>query len=161
MVRLNPAVLALALSLSLAAAAPAGAGCPLRLDEHTIGLPSTCLFIGAATPDSTCRGPITAVFAGDGDTLVIALGVEGSRSLVFVPARTRSANTGDLVFWEPDADLATAPVTGSVQLENDGGTLRVRVAGAPLQAAGCSLSEFVGRFEDMVDAPSDAVAMQR
>ncbi|MEO8603516.1 MAG: hypothetical protein ABI629_13145 [bacterium] len=151
-----------ALSFVIAAWLPLAASaleqCPLRFDELTTGLPSACLFVGEF--DSDCGGPAMAVFAGDGDAMVVSLVAPSTGQPVFIPAHVISATDGKLVRWQPDLQLAAAPSVGTVRLEGGGEQLRLRLSAGGVVAGTCTVREFVGRYVGMAPdgAPQTALA---
>jgi hypothetical protein len=124
--------------------------CPLRFDANTVGLPTTCLFVGRY--NSSCGQKAVAVFAGDGRAMVLGVALSQTSPVVYLPARALSGTHGIIVRWRPDLHLDTADPEGSVSLEGDGQTLRVRMPAPAISIDGCAFSEFVGQFVDMVGA---------
>jgi hypothetical protein len=122
----------------------------LRFDANTVGLPTTCLFVGRY--NSSCGQKAVAVFAGDGRAMVLGVALSQTSPVVYLPARTLSGTHGVIVRWRPDLHLDTADPEGSVSLEGDGQTLRVRMPAPAISIDGGAFSEFVGHFVDMVGA---------
>jgi hypothetical protein len=131
------------------------ADCPLRFDSHTIGLSETCLFVGRFNP--TCGGALTAVFAGDGEVLVVGIATGADSPILYLPARALSGTQGTMVRWQRDLTMEAANPVGTVQLENDGETLRLRLNGPAVTIGTCRFEEYVGHFVDMVDAAPEPV----
>lgn len=142
-------MLAFIIAVAIASGAQGGEGCPLRFDAATVGLPSTCLFMGRYNPD--CGGEAVAVFAGDGESVVVGLTVGVGKPVIYLPGRVESGTHGTVVRWSPNLRLRDAEGAGRLTLEGDGSTLRVHLDGSPLQVGACPLREFVGRFVTMVD----------
>jgi hypothetical protein len=154
-------IAALALAASLFAAhrqtgAAVGAvdqpgACPLRFDAHTVGLPKTCLFVGRY--NGSCGKSALAIFAGNGDTLVIGVAFSQAGDTTYLAGDVESRTSAQLAVWQKSLHvLAASSVSGSVTLEEDGELLRVRMADSPFEIDGCRFDEFVGRFVEMVDA---------
>jgi hypothetical protein len=126
-------------------------GCPLRFDRHTVGLPKTCLFVGRY--NGSCGHPAVAVFAGNGDTVVVGLAFDQSSDPTYFAGDVVSATKGSLAVWQQSPRVpAASTVAGSVTLEETGNLLRVSVDKAPFRVEGCQFGEFVGHFVEMVDA---------
>lgn len=130
------------------------ARCPLRFDADTIGLPRTCLFVGRY--NDSCGHKALAVFAGDGRTMVVGVTLSQTSPVVYLPAQALSGTNGIIVRWRPDLQLDTAAPEGSVSLEDEGQTLRVRMPRPAIDVDGCAFSDFVGHFVDMIGATTDA-----
>ena len=130
--------------------------CPLRFDDDTVGLPTTCLFIGRY--NDSCGGNVAAVFSSDGQAMVVGVAVGRTSPMVYLPGEARSSTDGKIVRWSPDLQLTTAPEEGTASLEDDGLTLRVRMPATPFRVDGCPFAEFVGRFTEMVQARKGARA---
>ena len=129
-------------------------GCPLRFDRHTVGLPKTCLFVGHY--NGSCGEPAVAVFAGNGDTVVVGMAFDQSSDPTYFAGDVVSATKGSLAVWQPSPKIpAASAVAGSVTLEETGNLLRVSVDKAPFRVEGCQFGEFVGHFVEMVDAAPD------
>jgi hypothetical protein len=124
--------------------------CPLRFDANTIGLPRTCMFVGRY--NSSCGQQAVAVFAGDGQAMVVGVALGQTSPVVYLPAQALSGTNGIIVRWRPDLHLDTAAPEGSVSLEDEGQTLRVRMPVPAIDVDGCAFSEFVGHFVDMIGA---------
>jgi hypothetical protein len=150
-------VVILAIVLSGMPASARQQDCPLRFDVRTVGLPQTCLFVGRYNP--TCGGALTAVFAGDGQVLVIGMAATPDKPILYLPARPLNATRGEMVRWQPDLDMKGAGSVGTVRLEDDGRTLRLRLDGAGVTLGDCPFAEYVGHFVDMVDAGDDGRTM--
>ena len=148
------AVVALALSTLPAPVLAMSADCPLRFDSHTVGLPRTCLFVGRYNP--SCGGAMTAVFAGDGEVLVIGLAAKPNEPVLYIPARALTGTEGKMVRWRPDLDTRADGSVGSVELSEDGRTLRLRPNSTDLKIGDCRFDEYVGHFVEMVDAAEPA-----
>ena len=133
-------------------------GCPLRFDAQTVGLPKTCLFVGRY--NGTCGQSAIAIFAGNGDTLVVGFAFDrtGSTGTTYFGGDVQSNTNASLAVWQQSLPAEAAnTVSGSVTLEDDGELLRVRVAESPFEVDGCRFGEYVGRFVEMVDA-GDAIS---
>lgn len=137
--------------------------CPLRFDEETTGLPRTCVFVGHFSGAES--GEVLAAFAGDGETLVIAMARGDATPLLYLPAEAVSPTAGTLLRWEAgvqpaasaDSHAVSDEVVGAVTLEDGGRRLRVRATGAD----GGPPAEFVGYFAAMVDAADEPVVSRR
>ena len=126
-------------------------GCPLRFDRHTVGLPKTCLFVGRY--NGSCGQPAVAVFAGNGDTVVVGMAFDQTSDPTYFAGDVVSATKGSLAVWQPSPNIpAASSVAGSVTLEETGNLLRVSVDKAPFRVEGCQFGEFVGHFVEMVEA---------
>ena len=156
--------MALLVLLSASAAWPAEqesprGGCPLRFDERSVGLPRTCLFVGRY---GSCGGPALAVFAGNGATVAVGLAFSQTGPTTYFAGDVESATEANLAVWQHSLQVLSAnQVTGRLSLTPDGRELRLQLASAPFQVAGCRFGDFVGRFVDMVDAGDDAVPEER
>lgn len=127
------------------------AECPLRFDAHTVGLPKTCLFVGRY--NSSCGQSAVAIFAGNGDTVVVGLAFDRSGSTTYLAGDVQSHTSANLAVWQKSPQvLAVSSVSGAMTLEDGGKVLRVRLAESPFRVEGCEFGEFVGRFVEMVDA---------
>lgn len=127
------------------------AKCPLRFDAHTVGLPKTCLFVGRY--NSSCGQSAIAIFAGNGDTVVVGLAFDRSGSTTYLAGDVQSHTSANLAVWQKSPQvLAASSVSGAMTLEDGGKVLRVRMAESPFRIDGCEFGEFVGRFVEMVDA---------
>ncbi len=133
-------------------ATAAGSACPLRFDGDTVGLPSTCVFIGRY--NGSCGGSALAVFAGDGQAMVVGVLVDESGPVLYLPGQVLSETDAKIVRWRPDLQLSSSAREGSASLEDGGRTLRVRMPTAPIQVDGCPFTEFVGRFTQMTPSGS-------
>jgi hypothetical protein len=135
----------------VAAGASQPAACPLRFDAKTVGLPKTCLFLGHY--NGSCGKSALAIFAGNGDTLVVGFAFSREGATTYFGGDVDSTTSATLAVWQKSQPmLAASSVSGKVTLENQGQLLRVRMADSPFQVDGCEFGEFVGRFVDMVDA---------
>src|SRR5258708_2523102 len=91
-------------------------GCPLRFDHHTVGLSKTCLFVGRY--NGSCGEPAVAVFAGNGDTVVIGMAFDQTSDPTYFAGDVVSATKGSLAVWQPSPKIpAASAVAGSVTLE--------------------------------------------
>lgn len=143
---------AIAVALVLAGAAASRADvCPRRFDELTIGLPEACVFVGAYNP--RCGGAAVALFAGDGNALVVSLAFPPATPATFFAGRVLSATEGTLLAWRGDRPLALAPRLGQVRLEDHGARLTVRFDADAGRIGRCPLREYVGHFVGMAAAP--------
>jgi hypothetical protein len=130
----------------------AGSACPLRFDGDTVGLPSTCIFVGRY--NGSCGGSALAVFAGDGQAMVVGVLVGESGPVLYLPGQVLSQTDAKIVRWRPDLELSTSAREGSASLEDGGRTLRVRIPAAPIQVNGCPFTDFVGHFTEMTRSAS-------
>lgn len=144
-------LLCAAVSTPLRASDDAPGGCPLRFDANTIRLPETCLFVGRY--NGSCGKPAVAVFAGDGQHVVVGFAFSQTGAPTYFAGNVASQTAATLAAWQPTLeDPATRMLPGSATLEEGGEVLRVRLTGAPFQVDGCEFGEFVGRFVEMIDA---------
>jgi hypothetical protein len=134
-----------------AGAADQPAACPLRFDARTVGLPKTCLFVGQY--NGSCGQSALAIFAGNGDTLVVGFAFSQAGATTYFGGDVDSNTSATLAVWQTSMPVPSASsVSGTVTLENQGQLLRVRMADSPFQVDGCEFGEYVGRFLEMVDA---------
>ena len=125
--------------------------CPLRFDAQTVGLPKTCLFVGRY--NNSCGQSALAIFAGNGDTVVVGLAFDRSGSTTYLAGDVQTHTSANLALWQKSPDvLAASSVSGAMTLEDGGKLLRVRMGESPFRIDGCEFGEFVGRFVEMVDA---------
>lgn len=130
--------------------------CARRFDQLTTGLPDACVFIGRVA--GACGDEAVALFAGDGDALVVSLATPAAAVPFFLPAQALSATEGKLVLWRPDLDLARAASVGVVRLEGGGRRLVVRFTRPVPTPSGCPLSEFTGEFAGMTTSADPPAA---
>jgi hypothetical protein len=135
----------------VALATAAGAGeCSRRFDQLTTGLPDACVFVGSY--NAKCGDEAVALFAGDGNALVVSLSPSATSPPLFIAAQTLSATEGKVVLWRPDLEFDQASPVGSVHLEDNGRRLVLRLQPGLMSAGGCPLQEFVGQFAGMAAA---------
>lgn len=136
------------------------AGCPLHFDSDTVCLPRTCLFVGRY--NGSCGEPAVAVFAGDGQYLVVGLAFSQTGAPTYLAGSVASQTSATLAAWQPSLDVPAARMEpGSATLEQGGQVLRVQLDQAPFQIDGCQFGEFVGQFVQMIDAEQGIPAPPR
>src|SRR5262245_46789658 len=84
-------------SWSAERSAPA-AGCPLRFDQHSVGLPHTCLFVGRY--NGSCGGQALAIFAGNGKTVAVGLAFSSTGPTTYFAGDVVSRTEANLVIWQ-------------------------------------------------------------
>lgn len=127
----------------------------MRLDQPSVGLPRTCLFVGRY--NGSCGAPALAVFAGNGETVVVGLAFSQTGPTTYFAGDVVSDTEASLAIWQRSLQmLAASQVSGRLSLSDDGHELHLQLAGTPFTVDGCRFGDYVGRFVEMVDAGEDA-----
>jgi hypothetical protein len=152
-----PAALAGAVAAETAqSGAPAATTCQLRFDANTVGLPATCLFVGRFNP--RCGGQASAVFAGDGRSIVVGLAFSREGAMTFVGGEVTSPTTATITTWWRHPDLADpAPMSGALALDANGAALRLTPRLPAFGFEGCPVVDYVGRFAEMASPDATVV----
>jgi len=127
--------------------------CPYTFLDDTLGLGMSCGYSGAFSSNPTCSTDLSALVLSDPTSGNLVAASIGSDPIITFGAVASSATQAAIVAYFVGNDLTPQPLSGVMQLEDDGGTLVIDPDTVPsFQIGGidCSFDRYVGRFTEVV-----------
>ena len=150
-------------SLSPTATATLG-HCPYTFTDDTLSLGASCGYAGAFSMNSACSTDLSALVLSDpasGNLVAVSI---GSDPIITFGGVASSATQAAIVGYFVGSDLTPQPLTGVMQLSDDGNTLIIAPDTVPpfsIGATDCSFERYVGSFTGVISDQGQEVGQLR
>lgn len=123
--------------------------CPYTFTDDTLSLGASCAYSGAFSSNPTCSTDLSALVLSDpteGNLVAVSV---GSSPIITFGGVASSTTDATIVAYFIGDDLTPQPLTGIMQLTNDGNTLIIDPDTVPdfnIGGIDCSFDRYVGTF---------------
>jgi hypothetical protein len=138
--------------------------CPYTFLDDTLALGMSCGYLGAFSSNPACSSDLSALVLSDPTSGNLVAASIGSDPIITFGAVATSATQADIVAYFIGNDLTAQPLTGVMQLDDDGGTLVIDPDTVPsFQIGGldCSFDRYVGTFTGVVSDQARRLTRER
>lgn len=129
--------------------------CPYTFLDNTLGQGISCDYLGPFNSDPNCPTDLEALFAGDGTEVGVGIAIAPNNIITFV-ATVTSATSANLEKWTLGDDQTGTPVSGTIQLQQNGQVLVVAPDSPPFDLATdtnqCAFVRYSGAYAGVLDA---------
>ena len=137
--------------------------CPYTFQDNTLSLGVSCGYTGPFSNNVTCSTDLSALLLGDGSLVAVSV---GSDPIITFGAVASSGTDATLIGYFVGTALTPQPLSGTMQLTDDGKTLVIAPATVPsfnIGGDGCTFDRytgtFSGTFSDQAQATLRALAL--
>jgi hypothetical protein len=124
--------------------------CPYTFADDTLTLGASCGYSGPFSMNPTCSTSLSALLLGDGNLVAISVGSDPIITFGGIPTSPTAAM---IVAYFVGDDLTPQPLSGVIQLADDGKTLVIDPDTVPAFNIGgidCSFDRYAGTFTQVV-----------
>ena len=131
-------------------ASPTLGTCPYTFQDDTLALGISCAYSGPFSNNTACSTDLSALVLSDGHLVVVSVGSDPIISFGGVVSSTTDVT---LLAYFVGTDLTPQPLSGTMQLVDDGRTLVIDPATVPafnIGGDGCTFDRYTGTFAGTV-----------
>ncbi len=124
--------------------------CPYTFVDDTLSQGASCGYAGPFSSNATCPTDLSALALGDGNLLAISI---GSDPLITFGGVATSPTSATIIAYFLGDDLTPRPLSGVMQLSDDGATLVIDPDTVPdfnIGGVECSFDRYTGTFTQLV-----------
>lgn len=134
--------------------------CPYTFLDNTLSLGVSCGYAGPFSSNATCPTDLSALALGDGSLLAISI---GSDPLITFGGVATSPTSATILAYFVGDNLTPQPLTGVMQLSDDGTTLVIDPDTVPdfkIGGVECSFDGYTGTFTQLVSDQARRATMR-
>jgi hypothetical protein len=147
-------------TLTASPTAPPSA-CPYTFLDDTLSQNVSCDFVGPFNPSPDCPNDLEALFAGDGTEVGVGIPIAPNNLITFV-ATVTSATSATLEKWTLGDDQTGTPVSGTIELRQNGQVLVVAPDSPPFDLATdtnqCAFVQYAGTYAEVLSTQAAPAA---